>query len=105
MLAGPLTMESAEKTAKYYFYAGFFFLPWLLAANAMYFWRHREQSVVIRRYVNYSILGSIIGLVAFLTFLIAFYTINPPSVLWVIRPRQPFVQQGIFADAIYNQLS
>ena len=108
MLAGPLTVEKAEQVSKYYFYLGFLCLPWLWAANAFCFWRHRDASPIVAWYVRMSIVAALVGLAVFVSYLTAIHTsLDPSSVLWVIRPRQPAgtVQQGLFSDAVYNNLA
>jgi hypothetical protein len=105
MLAGrPLSRDRAERLSGYYFYAGFALLPLLWVLNAWFFWRHRAASPIIERNVRRSLIGSVLGLVVFVVYIIVMQTSLSvrDSSLWIIRPSVVGRQTGIFAETVYN---
>ncbi len=103
MLASqPHNRARAERVSTIYFVAGFFCLPWLWVLNAWFFWRHREVTPVIGRNVRFSAVGAVVGLSAFITYVIVMQTSVHDSSLWVIKPGVDEHQNGLFASTVYS---
>jgi hypothetical protein len=104
MLAQPISMERRETLAKRYFVAGFLGLPWLWGFNAIWLWKHRGATDAIGRYFRWSVVGFVVGCVVFVTFLVVIRACCADAGIWIIRPGVAEKQQGIYSDAVFNDL-
>ena len=104
MFAGEaLTLEKAENISRWYFRVGFL-CPMLWLVNALTFGRYSSQSSVIHFNVSVSALLFLVSvLLFFIWYAVAFHFL-PKANIWVIFPGQSSPQNGLFANAIYNDL-
>eukprot|EP00755_Sulcionema_specki_P011539 Sspe_Gene.49280::Locus_26398_Transcript_1_1_Confidence_1.000_Length_532::g.49280::m.49280/K06170/PSENEN, PEN2; presenilin enhancer 2 len=86
MFAGPLTKERAERVAKWQFYGGFFFLPWLWVSNYLYFWDIQKENEVVRKYCRMSLAGFVASCVIAVIYWACMINLHPDSSLWIIHP-------------------
>eukprot|EP00668_Euglena_longa_P040395 GGOE01053195.1.p2 GENE.GGOE01053195.1~~GGOE01053195.1.p2 ORF type:complete len:101 (-),score=36.79 GGOE01053195.1:332-634(-) len=98
MFGGPMTQESAERTAQGLFWGGFLFLPWLWFANVALFWDARDESDVVRRWVHRSATAFTVGCLLFAGFLALLYTVGQDWPFWIIKPNGDFDQKGLFSN-------
>jgi len=90
MLAGgPLTVEKAERICWWYLVLGFLGLPWLWGMSWMYFRRYAGESDHIRRYTDYSLKLSIVGVIVIVILSVSLNQWLPDdSSLWILPPSQ-----------------
>eukprot|EP01012_Entosiphon_sulcatum_P040926 TRINITY_DN54666_c0_g1_i1.p1 TRINITY_DN54666_c0_g1~~TRINITY_DN54666_c0_g1_i1.p1 ORF type:complete len:103 (+),score=11.74 TRINITY_DN54666_c0_g1_i1:27-335(+) len=102
MFGGPLTNESAEKSAKLMFYGGFLLLPWLWFANAALFWDKRQRNPVLETYVRRSVVAFAFSCAAALVWFVVIYTVGKDWSIWVIFPYREGIQRGEFSSAVFG---
>ena len=99
MFGGTMTTESAERTARGFFLAGFLFLPWLWFANVALFWEMRGENAVVDLWVQRSAAAFGTGCVVFAVAMVVLYTVGQDWDYWIIKPNGDSNQRGMFANA------